>query len=711
MAYRTDEQDDSIVIDGFEQGIAPSPYLGIGNMQGLNNSYYPGVVYLNYKRQGVTLSAIWFAGANSTNVSNNTGWFFTSSGSSIVIGNPVQKATSPVGLNYILDDTGQIWKQTSVGSNAFGFLGGGLGRLGTGSGGLAYWNNYLVVFGGGLIEFCGDGSNDSGVISTNWNLNSSGTATNTAVFTTNFAVSTSNLIFSYPYYTIFLPKFQVNDPVKFTTTGTLPTGLALNTTYYIKTCPRNTAAGGPVTVSATIGGAAVTFSDNGTGVHTITDYGMPLPLGNCTNIVFTGTINDSSTSFTFSSYVNPSGVTQGSTWNEATGNYFIVYPDGNKISGLFTNGSGTISINEPPLEYLTSAASGNINIQLIDTTITNYCPYISKTDGNLYFGNGRQIGRILAQNSSIQFNPGLPSSYDISANVTALLISGDTVTSMTDSKDTLVVTGNKDIYTWDYVSPTVDAPAPIGEQVVKTINILNNTYILAGNKGNIYISNGYSAQLFYKIPDYIAGVIDPIFLYGDIMNHRSKLTFQLLIQNSLGTNISAGVFSLVVSSPDNDPSAMSFCQDAVNSYGSLPTQGSLQTGILISNETVGYDKYYSGWSSTSTTGGIDYNDTTVVSTSLVETDIIPIGTILDKKTLGNIEFKLDRPMTAGDTISLYWRPSLSDTYALLGTTTTTQLSDYFPSKVSQAQWAQFKAVMVGGGTSRIPLHEIRIHTT
>jgi hypothetical protein len=42
---------------------------------------------------------------------------------------------------------------------------------------------------------------------------------------------------------MFVPKFIVNDPVQFTTTGTLPTGLSLNTTYYVKTIAYNTGTG------------------------------------------------------------------------------------------------------------------------------------------------------------------------------------------------------------------------------------------------------------------------------------------------------------------------------------------------------------------------------------------------------------------------------------------------------------------------------------
>jgi hypothetical protein len=55
-----------------------------------------------------------------------------------------------------------------------------------------------------------------------------------------------------------------NDTIRFTTTGALPTGLAINTTYYVKTVlSPNT-----FTVSASAGGAAITTSGTQSGVQT-----------------------------------------------------------------------------------------------------------------------------------------------------------------------------------------------------------------------------------------------------------------------------------------------------------------------------------------------------------------------------------------------------------------------------------------------------------
>lgn len=62
-------------------------------------------------------------------------------------------------------------------------------------------------------------------------------------------------------------------PIRFTTTGTLPTGLAINTTYYVKSPTANV-----FNVSATNGGAAINTSGSQSGTHkAIGEYWATLP--------------------------------------------------------------------------------------------------------------------------------------------------------------------------------------------------------------------------------------------------------------------------------------------------------------------------------------------------------------------------------------------------------------------------------------------------
>lgn len=77
-------------------------------------------------------------------------------------------------------------------------------------------------------------------------------------FTTNFAVSTSHLLLTNH-------GFLTNDRATLTTTASdLPNGLLTATSYWVTVVDANT-----FTLSLTSGGPAVTFSDNGTGTHSV----------------------------------------------------------------------------------------------------------------------------------------------------------------------------------------------------------------------------------------------------------------------------------------------------------------------------------------------------------------------------------------------------------------------------------------------------------
>ena len=58
----------------------------------------------------------------------------------------------------------------------------------------------------------------------------------------------------------------VNDQVVFTTTGGLPTGLTVGSTYYVVSTP----TANTFTISSTLGGSPIATSSAGTGVHTCT---------------------------------------------------------------------------------------------------------------------------------------------------------------------------------------------------------------------------------------------------------------------------------------------------------------------------------------------------------------------------------------------------------------------------------------------------------
>lgn len=604
MAYtyrKSNSGENELVINGFQKGIADSPFNGIGNIQNLNVSYIDGVTYVNYKRRACT-----FNGGT--------------------LQRPISYTVSDQGLIYIADfngtDTSQIWKQDSVNGTSFTLLGGA--TYSTQIYNIEYWQNYLIVFRSNYIEICGDGGGDSGIASGNWNTS--------------------------PYSS---------------TTGSWPL---------------------KVTQTVTL----------------------------------TATLSAGATQGTISSYNDGSGTP--TTWNGASGTYFM------DIAGTY--GTQTVMVNltqgqpgftfTPALNTSIPASGTTVTVRLYAGTAvsptTNKQSLVSVNNGNLYFTNGNYVGVFTVPSFTTMIKKDF-NTFKYNAGVVALSKT-DGAICMTEMRQQLLVASYHKINPWDFLSPQFSTPIPLQENIFKMINILNTVYILAGYKGNIYYSNGYNADLFKKIPDSITGVVDPKWVIGDVMENRNNLYFQATaVNSSTGSTISTGVYKLNL---ENDNNAITM--DSQYSGGLTPaglrtdTTNSQNYGLLINNNNIqglAYDNYYSAYAAT--TNSVDYNGNSLWDNneSLIETDIIPIGTAVQPFTFSSAEFKLAQPMASGDSISLYARKSLSDSYTLIGTTTTAVLSDFYDGlSFEEWQWIQFKVTMSTGSSpvtsSRVKLFEIVI---
>ncbi len=603
MAYKVDKNPVSgtkeIVIDGFEKGIANSPYTGIANIRNLNINYWEGVAYVNYKRQACTMS-----GGTLTR--------------------PVGATQSPAGLIYVSDDTNQIFKQNAVNSSTFTLIG---SNPGTGAGGIQYWNNYLISFRtAGGIDICGDGSGDSTIISANWN-----------------------------------------------------TGSSAN------------------------------------GVWPLLDA----------TITLTGTISGGATTATISSYADGQGTSR-AFWNGPTGTYLIRLGTGTgqAVNAVLTQGSATISWTPPA----TNATIATIILYTTQAGSNNgyHSSLVSRNDGNLYFGSYNYV-------CEFGVNIGFTSTFS-KTNFNSFFFNGVTfgglslseqVQWLEELESNLLIAGNFNISQWNRVSNGFTNPVPVPEGISKIINIQNKVYVFAGNKGNIYVYNGYSANRFKKIPDCIVNVIDPTWSWGGVMSHRQKLFFQATATNNTGTPILTGIWSINL-----DTEAITMEAQNSNGVGGSTTDFH---GVLIDNSaalfilaspgyTTFYDSYYSAsctLSGGNYTGLLDYNNTTPWGNNepYIETDLIPVGTAAEPKTFQSVEFKLDKPLANGDSISVYARSSLSASYVqVLNSVTATAaaetqvLSSFLtPFNQQKFQWIQFKITFAcaSSNSSFIPLREIR----
>jgi hypothetical protein len=677
MSYRYEKNlngQHDLILDGWEKGIASSPFKGVANIQNMNVKYYEGVAYGNYKRLPATI---------------NGG----------TMGKPLYSTKSPAGLIYISDDNQQIWKQDSVNGTSFTIL---TGNFAQSIGGIHFWNNYLLVMGedsSGRMEICGDGSGDAGVTSSNWNTPLS-TVTVTISIASPAVITASN------------HGLLVGQPIRFATTGALPTGITANTNYYVSSAGL-TDGSFQISTNYTnaVAGTSINTSGTQSGTQTYQALAGGWPIRNNTSGSFVTALAAGATTGIINTVPDSNNIGRG-VWGMPTGAYvFRIDLVGGTQQYVVANvewGSPNVSffppLNKPTINTATFVAYWNGNVGQSDV---QHMSITAANDGNMYFTNAANLGALTLNLNQI-FSKNEPASSTFYANILSLPPT-ETAVWITELKNQLIVMTKFRLYGWDLFSQYYSNPVPMDEQITKGINILNKLYIWAGNKGNIYQSDGYSVARYAKMPDYLTGAtIDPAWTVGGLMQHRQKPYFQMTAKNGqTGTNIVSGIFSL-----DLDTGALVM----ENQFsGGLNPAGMTGGGLLIDNPSlsVNYDNYYSAYGATSSV--VEYNDTTLYSSNeaAIETDIVPIGTALQPKTYGSAEFKLDRPLQSGDSISLYARKSLSDSYTLIGTTTTAVLSEGFQNiPFENWQWIQFKVTVsynpTATSSSFVPIREIRI---
>ena len=228
---------------------------------------------------------------------------------------------------------------------------------------------------------------------------------------------------------------------------------------------------------------------------------------------------------------------------------------------------------------------------------------------------------------------------------------------------TLFIGGLSNIlYNWT-PSNNTDVPSPLflAENFTQNLLTVNNlVYIFAGSKGNIYVTNGSSVTTVLTVPDYVAnsqgGNQDPFYIWGGVMYLRGRIWFSVQAPNC------GGIWSFVPTInyyAEQDAGIQLRCEnensyDTYSGYATILFQSQASTGQLANGP-----QYYSGWDDGSRGGsanpyGIDFSDTVPASSgALIESDAIPTGTLLKKKTFANLEYKLaTAPLTVTFTVPL-----------------------------------------------------------
>ena len=351
-----------------------------------------------------------------------------------------------------------------------------------------------------------------------------------------------------------------------------------------------------------------------------------------------------------------------------------------------------------------------------------YHQVIVAPDGSMYFLNSTVNAKLTGSIGKLKINFGnssytafTPSSAPSVSNYSytdyPIIPKFDNPISIAPSSTTILIGGQQNyVYNWDGVSTLVSNYIYVAEKNITAMVTANqNTYIFAGNRGNIYLTNGSQANVWVKFPDHLSNSIYPYWSFTSATFEKGRLYFGIIgTPQGGGNTATAGVWAI-----DINTQAL-FCAFQL-SYGTYV--GYSTCFLQGTNDTPPDAGLYIGWTN-GVISGVDVASTTPYSggQSFIVSDLIPVGTALKPMTAYQAEFKLSYPLALNETVQLLMASSLYDyqqgNFTSIGTTTGTApayttsdgtnpqiLSANFPITVQKQQWLILKAILTSTASS------------
>jgi len=730
MAYRFEKNRDQtdIVIDGFEDGIADSPYQGIGDMRNMNIISVPGEASVNLKSQKISQTPI--SGAAFTVATSGT---FTYSGTAV-------KAGTRIVLNTLTGGTSSLDGVNMAGNSAL--ITSQYAEAAIGSTRVVVSPNGKT--GTSAVIKIGFNSNPSNGDLVQINVNNNqipiqfvttiGAAAGNVLIGANIAATVVNLLglLQNPGVTnatqvAFSAGNQTRIGYFTSTSGTQTMGLTTSSFYWINDSPTSTTFTltgiAPYATGGSPGNIATIVPASGSGTFsTSVDMGLLTQIvPNATNTVYYG-IDTNGRVWAYSLVTASNWVYLGNTATASSAPDFntgIAVWNG-YILAYYNGPSGYYSYTCP---ILGTPPTWTAFKQLVNGANTHRT-FVDKNN-TLYWCDGKQIGSLIQLTT---FDPATSATYTFS-NAALLIQSNDVAQCMEQLGTNLIIGGiyNQN-YIWDRFS-TGYSPLLLPENNChRMVTVNSNTYLFVGNRGRIYITNGANAELFRKVPDHLSNTVGPIFAWGGAMYNKNQLYFSLSAFSSglttqTGITQYGGIWAI-----DVNTQAMRLVNKlSYDTYGGfcaemigMTANATATSGLVIQNFGL-----VCGWedSTESATPGfgsdvLPVNSTPVVSNSpytnyesYVDSDMIPVGTYLNPTTDANIEFKLTVPTVSGEGVKLAYRQDLSQSFTdIKEFTTAGTLSGVVQVNFQKSQWLQIRVYTKSTAStpSYTRLRELRI---
>lgn len=708
MAYRYEKESngkEALIISGWEEGIAISPHKGIANMQAVNIATESQEVMCSFARFQQSQTAITsgtLSQIDSSHLAQQSGGVPTSAG--LLAGTWIVTTGSLTNLGagtyYVLTSTGTTNSLAGSVSLSTTYKGAAIGSIGAGSVTFVTFKNM-----GTPIQACQEKYFDSSQVqqTRNYILD-----TNGFVWVNDTGDTTANgPAWALIDTSVIAPNFNAGGMEVFN--GYLH--VSVGSIIYVKeTVKLGVASAGSAGWDQLAAGQLNTSASSFNSHFSIVSQSNTL---NICDSSFVATVQSSSNSG------SPVGVpiwsygtyTFSSTTLTITGIIGGSLPIVNSTITFTSSGTNPLTSNQ--LYYVKSITVGTGSaIMTIATTIGGSAVSPSGGSGTFYFNT---------------YNPAVSAgtpTYIFSPQALSLPFNQIAQSLCEIGNQIMVGCQTNVLFLWDEFSPLASEEITLPENNVRCmINVNNMAYIFAGYKGNIYISNGSTSSGVISVPDYTAGIagtpssyIEPYFTWGGAMYLRGRVYFSIQDQTSSKTGNCGGIWSFIPTQnlfPGQDV-GLALRIENKNSYGTY--NGMANFLLSVFNQNAIGPQYWSFWTSSTTSPayGIDFSSTTPSTPAVIETNLIPTGTLFDKETPSQIEYKLSAPLADGESVSMKYRLNATDAFATCGSVvqeTLTPISGIFTANFEKSQWIQLQITLspiTSASSSFVRLSEIRV---
>lgn len=307
-----------------------------------------------------------------------------------------------------------------------------------------------------------------------------------------------------------------------------------------------------------------------------------------------------------------------------------------------------------------------------------YGKLLAGQDDIVYIGNGNKVAS-LAQAAGQTFNPSSGATFGFNLAALTLPLNEYVVTFEEIGKNLVVGTqGGSNwadrtnftvakLYPWDRSSPSFNLPIKFNECGIQAMIAKNNRlYVVAGTRGNVYETDLSTFALIRTIPWNTNRIYNT-----SMMMYPNAIGFSQRGNLLVGTSTAIDTYGSTPSNSKHGLYEISMSRGYpailknIASTGNVGASQPLYIGMVW---TGAGDDISFGWQDGSAYG-LDDTDFHVYANyaAYLESEIMYIALKNAKKGFQHIEFKLGRPLIAGQGIKLYGRKNLSATYKLLGT--------------------------------------------